>query len=156
MLRRNRQQRYEIHELARQYAADRLVEAQGVAQARHRHLRFFSQFAEEAEPRLRIGRHVVQWLDRIESEHDNLRAALEWALNDGEFALGMRIVGALWHFWLERGYALEGQAQAERYLARPEATADKYLRARALHTAGVLAQYQVRLRGRARISDREY
>ncbi len=105
LLRRTQQERYEIHELARQFAADRLAEAQQVTQTRQHHLRFFMHFAEEAEPRLRNGQHVTEWLDRIECEHDNLRAALEWALSGGEFALGMRIVGALWDFWMDRGYA---------------------------------------------------
>lgn len=141
LLRRNHQQRYEIHELARQFAADRLGEAQLVTQARQHHLRFFMHFAEEAEPRLRNGQHATAWLHRLEFEHDNLRAALEWALSGGEFSLGMRIVGALWDFWMDHGFTQEGQTQAERYLARPEAAADTYLRARTLHTAGVLAYY---------------
>ena len=142
LLRRNRQARYEIHELARQFAADRLATAQEVILTRNRHLRFFTHFAEEAEPELMNGQHAIEWLHRLERDHDNLRAALEWALSGGEFVMGLRIVGALWDFWMDRGYTHEGQSQAERYLARPEAATDTYLRARALHTAGVLAFYQ--------------
>ena len=43
----------------------------------------------------------------MEEEHDNLRTALEWAFTDGEFAAELRMVGALWEFWMNRGYARE-------------------------------------------------
>jgi tetratricopeptide (TPR) repeat protein len=53
----------------------------------------------------------------------------------------MRIVGALWDFWMDRGYAREGQFQAQRFLARPEAAVDTFAQARGLFTAGTLAFY---------------
>jgi predicted ATPase/DNA-binding SARP family transcriptional activator len=142
LLRRNRQGRYAIHELARQYAAQRLAEAQQEAQARNRHLTFFMYLSEAAEPELRSGRQAAQWHDRIEVEHDNLRAALDWSFTDGEFEPGLRMVGALWNFWMNRGHAHEGQTQAERFLTRPEAATPTYTRSKALHTAGVCAFYQ--------------
>lgn len=139
---RQREGRYAIHELARQYAAERLVEAQQVAQTRNRHLAFFMGFAETAEPHLNSGSQLGQWHEWVENEHDNLRAALDWSFTSGELEPGLRIVGALWAFWMNRGYGQEGQNQAERFLARPEAGAPTYIRAKALHTAGVLAFYQ--------------
>lgn len=101
-------------------------------------------FAETAEPKLHSGQQVAQWHDRVEAEHDNLRAALDWSLTGGALEVGLRMVGALWEFWMNRGYASEGQTQAERFLARPETAAPTYARARTLHTAGVLAFYEGR------------
>ncbi|MCB0061627.1 MAG: tetratricopeptide repeat protein, partial [Caldilineaceae bacterium] len=80
--------------------------------------------------------------DQVEVEHDNLRAALDWSYADGEFEPGLRMVAALWEFWMNRGLANEGQMQAARFLARPEAADPTYTRAMALHTAGVCAFYQ--------------
>jgi predicted ATPase len=144
LLRRQLNGRYEVHELARQYAAARLVDAQEEGQTRNRHLEFFMRFAEAAEPQIRSGEQIAQWHEWVESEHDNLRAALEWSLSGGELEPGLRIVGALWEFSINRGHALEGQRQAERFMARPEAAAHPYLRGRAVHTAGVCAYYQGR------------
>ena len=142
LLHRNRAGRYTVHELARQFAADRLVEMEEDERTRSRHLTFFMALSEDAEPKLRSGPQVVQWHDRIELEHDNIRTALDWALTSGEFEPGFRMVGALWEFWMNRGHAAEGQAQAERFLARAEASAPTGKRVKALHTAGVLAFYQ--------------
>jgi tetratricopeptide (TPR) repeat protein len=144
LLRRQLNGRYEVHELARQYAADRLNDAQQEAQARNRHLVFYMHFAEAAEPQIRSGEQIVQWHEWVESEHDNLRAALDWSLSGGELEPGLRMVAVLWEFWMNRGYAPEGQRQAERFLARPEAAAYPVLRAQALHTAGLCAFYQGR------------
>jgi tetratricopeptide (TPR) repeat protein len=134
--------RYEIHELTRQYAATRLAESSQVAPLANRHLTFFMNFVEIAEPYLHSGQQVAQWHDRLEIEHDNLRAALEWSLAEGEFDRGLRIAGAAWEFWMGRAHAREGQTWAERFLARTEATAQALLYAKVLHTAGVLAFYR--------------
>jgi predicted ATPase/DNA-binding SARP family transcriptional activator len=142
MLRRHLNGRYEVHELARQYAAERLAASGHSAQVRNLHLTFFMNFAERAEPHLHRGQQVAQWHDWLEFEHDNLRAALGWSLGDGDFEPGLRMVGALWEFWMGRGHAREGEAQAERFLAKAESTTQAYTYTKALHTAGVLAFYQ--------------
>ncbi|MEZ4869781.1 MAG: tetratricopeptide repeat protein [Caldilineaceae bacterium] len=140
LLRRTAQGRYELHELIRQFAAVKLDEAAQTAVARNQHLRYYMDWAEAVEPQLRVGPQVAQWYTQLEAEHDNLRAALAWACNGGEFQDGLRLVSALYDFWVGRGYLHEGYAQAERFLAHPAAAAAPVAeRARALLTAGALA-----------------
>lgn len=142
LLRHNQQGRYEIHELARQYAAQQLSEMQQEPETRTAHLHFFMHLSERAEPEIRSGEQSAKWHERMENEHDNLRAALDWSFTGNEVEPGLRMVAALWEFWMNRGHVHEGQIQAERFLARPEAATPTYTRAKALHTAGVCAFYQ--------------
>jgi predicted ATPase/DNA-binding SARP family transcriptional activator/DNA-binding CsgD family transcriptional regulator len=109
--------RYRLLEPIRQYAQEKL-EARGEGEeVQRRHASYFLTLAEEAEPRLR-GPEDLEWLERLETEHDNLRAALSWALERGEAELGLRLAGALWRFWEARGYYGEGLAWLKRVLAR--------------------------------------
>ncbi|MBV7326686.1 hypothetical protein KFU94_00205 [Chloroflexi bacterium TSY] len=139
LLRRTANGRYELHELIRQFAAVKLDEAAQTAAVRNRHLRYYMDWAEAIAPQLRIGPQVVQRYTQLEAEHDNLRAALAWALNGGEFRHGLCLAGALYDFWAGRGYLHEGYAQAQRFLAHTAAAAPSVERARALLTAGALA-----------------
>ena len=116
LLRRNASGRYDIHELLRQYAGEKLLEASDEAQVRDQHLAHFLQVAEQAEPELH-GARQIEWFDRLEAEHDNLRAALRWSLNSdkrpdaplGFPAAGLRLAGALGYFWGIRGHWNEGR-----------------------------------------------
>ena len=73
-----------------------------------RHFEFFLKFAQEAEPQL-TGAEQVTWLKRLEREHDNLRAALEWSRTlQGRPQRGLCLAGALYFFWGVRGYFQEG------------------------------------------------
>jgi predicted ATPase len=83
---RDGQARYRMLETIRQYARDRLLGSGEQEQIRDRHLDFFCNLVEEAEPHLR-GPEQVAWFNRLESEYDNLRAALEWSLEDGNVAV---------------------------------------------------------------------
>jgi predicted ATPase len=113
LLRRAAAGRYELHELVRQYSADRLAVVAGAQVAvQRRHFDHFLALAEAAEQELR-GRSQLEWLERLEQEHDNLRAALAWALEGdhtapGDDELALRLSGALRWFWRMRGYFLEG------------------------------------------------
>ena len=111
--------RYELLELVRQYGWEKL-EASGEAQAiRHRHARFFLDLTEEAEPELlREGEEEAAWLERLEDQLDNIRAALSWTLERGDPDLGLRFAGALCRFWLVRGYIDEARRWLEEALAR--------------------------------------
>jgi predicted ATPase/DNA-binding SARP family transcriptional activator len=139
--------RYRLLETIRQYARDRLL-ASGEAEAtRDRHLEFFLRFAEAAEPKLR-GAEQLEWLERVESEHDNLRTALAWALESGKSDRALQLAGALAYFWELRGYVSEGQRWLDDALALTqrqqsgkaavgETRAGQALRARALYAVGM-------------------
>lgn len=107
--------RYRLLETIRQYARERLLEAGGGEQIRERHLNYYLQLAERAEPELR-GPNQIRWLDRLEREADNLRTALEWALQDNIEA-GLRIAGALLWFWHIRSRRSEGIDRLQRVLS---------------------------------------
>jgi len=80
------------------------------------------------------------WLDRLESDHANLRSALRWCIEREDAEKGLRLAAALWPFWYVRGHATEGRALLAGLLALPEAgTAASRTRAQALLGAGQLA-----------------
>nr|MBF6590632.1 helix-turn-helix domain-containing protein [Ktedonobacterales bacterium] len=145
--------RFSMLHVIREYALERL-EMSGEAEAlRRAHAASLVALIERAEPEL-TGPEVGVWLDRLEREHDNLRAALGWAQERGEVETGLRLVAAVFRFWMARGHLREGRAWVETLLAR-EAEVDAgnasavsgppgaaLRRARALFAAGVLAVYQ--------------
>jgi predicted ATPase/class 3 adenylate cyclase len=108
--------RYRLLETVQQYARDKLLASGEPERVRDRHLEYFVQFAEEAEPHLR-GAEQLDWLDRVEREHDNLRIALAWALESGKSEHALRLAGALYYFWELRAYWSEGQKWLDEALA---------------------------------------
>jgi non-specific serine/threonine protein kinase len=98
--------RYHMLETIRQYAREKLDEAGEAVQVRGRHLEYFMAWVEEVEPRLR-GPEQIVWWDRIETEHENIRSALEWSLNGGDAQFGLRLAGAMYWYWGFRGYTTE-------------------------------------------------
>jgi predicted ATPase/transcriptional regulator with XRE-family HTH domain len=153
LLRRNELGWYELHELARQYAYEQLLKSGEVDQVRDRHLAYFLALAETGALELR-GAQESAWLARLERENDNLRAALEYALDHHKAEPALRLAVGLWQFWSTRGYVSEGRHWLQQVLDfRPHildpATADssqlrnlKSLVAKALNAAGVLARRQ--------------
>lgn len=110
--------RYRLLETVRQYALDRLRASGEVDPLRARHRDFFLAFAERVEPELQ-GPRQKEWLDQLEAEHDNFRAALEWSRMDpGGGEAGLRLAGALSWFWEVRGYWAEGHAWLMDMLSR--------------------------------------
>lgn len=98
--------RYRLLETIRQYARDKLLESGEAAEIRDRHLDYHVSLAEEAESHLyKTG--ALNWVTRLESEYDNLRAAIEWGLDNDPMKV-LRITGALPNFWYRRGYESEG------------------------------------------------
>lgn len=134
--------RYRLLETVRQYAAERLQEGGEMAQIKTRHRDWFMALAEEAEAQL-TGPEQSLWLQRLTTEHDNLRTALATCETDVESAeAGVRFTGALWRFWQMRGYLMEGREHLGRALGRKEAQARTKSRAKVLNGAGALAQIQ--------------
>jgi predicted ATPase/class 3 adenylate cyclase/Tfp pilus assembly protein PilF len=134
--------RYRLLETIRQYARDRLLESEEAAEALRRHRDWYLALAEQAAPEFFRGIESGDWLDRLDQEHDNLRAALQWSEDESsESRSGLRMAAALWRFWEIRGYLIEGRGWLERMLA---ATAgdSSVLRANALTGAGILAYMQ--------------
>jgi predicted ATPase/transcriptional regulator with XRE-family HTH domain len=122
-------------ETLREYGLERLAEHGEEVVARGRHAAHFLALAEAAEPAL-SGPDAELWGTRLERDHDNVRAALRWALDRGDGALGLRLAAALWRFWSARGHLGEGRRWLREALATPgEATA----RGKALAGAATLA-----------------
>jgi predicted ATPase len=132
--------RYRMLEPIRQYAAQRLALSGEEEATRQRHALYYLAMAEEAEARLG-GAEQVTWLDRLDAEHDNLRAALGWAIRMNMGDVGLRAVGVLSRFWWTRGHVEEGRRWVEAILALPGATTARG-RAEALNGAGNLAYMQ--------------
>ncbi|HXV42097.1 MAG TPA: tetratricopeptide repeat protein [Anaerolineae bacterium] len=133
--------RYRMLEPIRQYAAQKLPESGEAEQLQERHCQFFLKFAEEMEPKLK-GLEQVQALDRLDIEHDNLRAALRWALDQGNAESGLRLAVALKIFWVRRDYLREGHEWTAQALARTEALGRTQLRALALNSLMNLSYHQ--------------
>ena len=135
--------RYRLLEPVRQYAAEQLAKASEQAVVQDRRLAWYMGLAEEAEPLLK-GPEQGIWLDRLEAEHDNLRAALAWSLTEDHVATqGPRLAGALSRFWYVRGYLSEGRRWLADVLAHgPAAAMPMTTRAQALAGAGNLARLQ--------------
>lgn len=129
--------RFAMLETVREYALARLAELGEIDGLRRRHAGYYLGLAELAEASLQGGQQSV-WLDRLEAEHDNLRAALEWSLTAGETEIALRLAAALWLFWQVRSYYREGSAWLDRALAQDPSQRTE-ARARALNGAGMLA-----------------
>jgi predicted ATPase len=135
------ERRYRCLETVRQYGRERLVRSGDAERARDRHLDFFSRLIRRAEPELK-GAHQVAWLNRLQLEHDSLRAALDWCLAAPEHSeTGLQLSAALNWFWFKRGYFGEARQWLERALAAGT-TSPAALRAKALDALGWMALFQ--------------
>ena len=132
--------RYRLLETVRLYALEIAVAPVDLETVRERHLAWYLALAEQAAAQLR-GMEEGRWLSRLETDHDNLRAALRRTRERGESERGLRLVAMLWRFWAARGHLSEGRAWLEAALAvsGPSAAA---IRASALDAGGQLAYRQ--------------
>jgi non-specific serine/threonine protein kinase len=136
------ERRYRMLLTIREYALSKLKEAGEAQVVRARHLAYFLQFAEQAQPHL-SGPEQWPWLDRLEAEHDNLRAALDWSLVAPNAAgEGLRLAVVMGEFWKLRGHLSEGRRRLETALAHKDTQSPTLERAQALQRASVLAFYQ--------------
>src|SRR5215204_1026539 len=132
--------RFVMLETIHEYASERLEEQRDAEAIKRAHAEYSLALAEEAEPRL-WGPEDSAWLERLEQEHDNMRAALSWAIEHGQAELALRIGGALRWFWFAEGYYGEGRRWLEKALIEDRGTSAE-ARAKALDGVGWLAHEQ--------------
>ncbi|HEX8918746.1 MAG TPA: LuxR C-terminal-related transcriptional regulator, partial [Chloroflexota bacterium] len=128
--------RFRLLESVREFALEHLAEAGERDAAKRSHALYFVALAVRAEPEL-TGPGQRAWFLRLEEAQDNLRAALEWLLDQDDGEAALRLATALGHFWEVRGYLADGRRWLEAALARPSAAAPT-LRARALIWLGAI------------------
>jgi predicted ATPase/DNA-binding CsgD family transcriptional regulator len=129
-------------ETIREFGLEQLNHMHELESARRAHAAYYLLFAENAERGL-TGADQKSWLQRLEREQDNLRAALHWAIEHQEGELAQRMAGALQPFWLTRGYWSEGRRWLEESLALDTGAAlSPAVRAKTLYGAGVLTRFQ--------------
>jgi predicted ATPase/class 3 adenylate cyclase len=129
--------RFVLLETIREYAFERLRDIGEVDDMRRRHAEHYLAFAEQAHIELR-GSGQVRWLAALDSDHQNLRAAIEYVRGAGQKELELRFVAALWFFWIVHGHLTEGMTIVERAL-EGSTNQDPLLRADALRTVAALA-----------------
>jgi predicted ATPase/DNA-binding CsgD family transcriptional regulator len=136
---RSEETRYRLLETVRQYAIERQAQS-SEDEALHRiHAEYYLSLAEGAETELK-GARQAEWLDRLEGEHENLRAAIQWALEGEETEMALRMTASAAHMWYPRGYLNEGRRRLEAALSR--AAGARAARAKALTEAGWFALEQ--------------
>ena len=132
-------------ETIREYGLEALVEQKEMEAMRQAHAAYYLSMAEQAESELG-GPRQAGWLKRLEREHDNLRAALQWSLEPGAprpaLEMGLRLGGALRRFWLVHGHWREGQSYLERALRASEEGIAAPVQAKALIAAANIAVNQ--------------
>jgi predicted ATPase/class 3 adenylate cyclase len=136
----NGEPRFVMLETIHEYAREKLQESAEADEMKRLHAEYFLTLAEEAYPE-RKGSYQLEWLERLEAEHDNMRAALSWALECKEAELALRLGGALSWFWEVRGYHSEGRRWLEEVLAM-NGRGSPDSRAKALAGIGALAEEQ--------------
>ena len=137
--------RFEMLETVREYGLDCLAARGEAEMAQRQHAAYFLALAEQAEPAF-WGPEQGDWAARLDVEHGNVRAALRWAQGRAEDPvergdeLGLRLVGAIWRYWLFRGRLREGQAWLEGCLTRTGDHGAAPARAKVLLGAGAFAR----------------
>jgi predicted ATPase/transcriptional regulator with XRE-family HTH domain len=125
-------------ETLREYGLEQLRARGELSATQRAHATYYLALAERIEPLL-TGPHQAHWLDRLEAEQPNVRAALHWSISSDEGAIGAGLGAALWHFWYVRGHAHEGRQWLERLLTLPHSAGQ---RAKLLYGLGMLARRQ--------------
>ena len=132
---------YRFLATVRQYASERLAASAEAEEVAHSHAEYYLGLAETAA-RSAFGSNQAAWLQRLEREHANLRAALSWLARGDEIDRGLRLATALRDFWDLRGYLSEGRAWLGQFLALDGARVQTAIHGRALHAAAFLAASQ--------------
>jgi predicted ATPase/class 3 adenylate cyclase len=128
-------------QVIREYALERLEESGETNLIRDRHAAAFQALAEAAAPNL-FGAERKTWLDRLEVDRDNFRAAFDWAQASGDTRRALSLAASFWRYWQMRGDLREGRARLDAVLAMPGVDAHPVERALALEAAGGVAHWQ--------------
>lgn len=136
--------RFVMLEIIRDYALEQLAAGGELEAMRRQHAAYYLALVEKADIELRGGARQVAWLNRLELEHDNVRAALRWSLDRHEIELALRLSGALWRFWYWHSHFDEGNRWLELALAqaRRARNVPMPVLAKALDAAGNLMSVQ--------------
>ncbi|MBW3556543.1 MAG: helix-turn-helix domain-containing protein [Actinobacteria bacterium] len=128
-----------VLETVREYGLEQLAARGEINEARQRHATHYLAVAEEAESAL-CGPNAPGWLARLDLEHENMRAVLQWACEQRDGAKAVRLAGALWRFWHQRGHLREGRQWLREALDLPASPdTSPSLRVNALVGAATLA-----------------
>ncbi len=133
--------RFRMLQTIREYAGDLLTASGERAAMERAHAMYYHAFAEHADTELR-GTEQERWVERLEAEVDNLRAALRWSQNNAEWDVGFGLGGALWYFWFLSRRVSEGNSWLNALLSSPGATPAPAVRAKAIVGASWLAYCQ--------------
>jgi tetratricopeptide (TPR) repeat protein len=133
--------RFGMLETIREYALERLIDRGEVETSRQRHATFFLELAEAARPHM-YGPREALWVKRLEAEHDNLRAALAWSIENAT-DIALRLAGSLGRFWHLHAHHSEGRRWLVKALTKSEdnTTGLDSFRARAFNQASVLSYF---------------
>jgi predicted ATPase/DNA-binding XRE family transcriptional regulator len=131
---------YEMLVTIHEYALERLGRSGEETEIRNWHLAYFSELANRVRPHLRSS-DQLEWLDRFDMEHDNIRAALHWAQASGSIATGLYLATDLEMFWIYRAYLREPCHALENLLAASAQTDPIHARARGHLVAGTLQMF---------------
>lgn len=127
--------RYVTLETLREFGAQRLHASGDTDELERRHAEWYTILADRLAPSI-MGEHQRAVLDRLEEEHDNLRAAMSWATEHDRPDLALLLAARLWRMWQMRGYLDEAGERIQQALAMPTAAEHPELRAEALEAAG--------------------
>ena len=129
--------RFSLLEMVREYGLERLAESRELDLVRERHAHYYLGLALRAAPELWLPQQA-EWFARLEAEYPNLRATLEWLIEQGDAEEGLKLAGGIWRFWYMRGYFAEGRHWLQLALNHGQA-ASPAVRASALYGMANLA-----------------
>ena len=135
------QPRFRMLETIREFALEQLASSGEETEIRRRHAEAYLALVRGAEPEL-LGKDQTRWLDVLEREHDNIRAALTWASESGEVEMAVAIASSFWRFWHMRGHLGEGASRMASLMDLTRDSDDPELRFRMLTTMGGVVYWQ--------------
>lgn len=111
--------RYNMLVTIRPFAMDHLIRSGDDLHAQDAHLTYFMRFAEQGDQEMH-GPTQAEWMDRLESEHENFRAALDWSISNQKTEAALRLLGALGWLWEVRGHLSEARKWFDKILSLPD------------------------------------